>query len=133
MTGKPIETSKEAYISLDINSLSKTYRLIIEVLSKIGKGTFEDIAATAKEDKSKIWKRLSELERMQIVYRPGEKKLLKSGRNGLVWMIRSEYVVKTQQEVNYGKKETTAADHAKNIIQLTKQQYTEQTFAFPNT
>lgn len=123
-----IDTSIEAYHSLDVNQLNKTYKTIIETLSKIGEGTFEDIAATAKEDKAKIWKRLSELERMQVVYRPGEKKVLKSGRNGYVWMIREGYVVKT--EVAYRKEETTAAEHASKIIKLTKPEYIPQSFNF---
>lgn len=83
------ETSLEAYKSLDPIRLNDTYKGIILALSELGSGTFEDIAKKMKVDRSVVWKRLSELERANIIYRPGTKKTLKSGREGFIWKILS--------------------------------------------
>jgi len=93
------ETSLEAYRSLDIQQLNETYRLILGALGELGEGTFEDIAAKMKVDKSRVWKRMSELERMELVYRPGNKRLLKSGRNGYTWMLRNSVLPKTNEQL----------------------------------
>lgn len=82
------ETSTAAYKSLRIEDLNDTYREVVAALNEIGNGTFEDIAAHLKCSPSKIWKRLSELEKMEFIYRPGTKKTLKSGRQGFEWAIR---------------------------------------------
>jgi len=76
------QTSIDAYRSLDPAKLSDTYKKIILALTELGNGTFEDIAKKMKVDKSVVWKRLSELERANILYRPGTKKHLNQG--GLV-------------------------------------------------
>ena len=78
-------TSIDAYKSLRQEEVNETYRQILCALGEIGKGTFEDIAAHMKCDKAKVWKRLSELLRMELIYRPGSKKMLKSGRSGYEW------------------------------------------------
>ena len=86
MERKNPTTSIDAYKSLRIEDLNDTYREILVALGEIGKGTFEDIAAHMKCNKDKVWKRLSELQRMELIYRPGTKKMLKSGKMGYEWM-----------------------------------------------
>jgi len=90
------DTSIEAYKSLNPDEIRGTYRDIMIALSALIKGTFEDIAAYLGEDKSKIWKRLSEMERMGLIFRPGSKKILKSGRQGYEWALTSNYIPKTE-------------------------------------
>lgn len=89
------ETSLEAYKSLDPTQLIEIYRQIIWGLSQIGEGTFEEIAAAIKLPRERVWKRMTDLEKMGLAYRPGNKRLLKSGRNGFTWMLTQEGVPKT--------------------------------------
>lgn len=109
------ETSLEAYKSLDPTRLRDTYKKIILALSELGSGTFEDIAKKMKVDKSVVWKRLSELERANILYRPGTKKTLKSGRSGYIWLILSLDGVSAIIEDAKLKSTQTIQDHSRNI------------------
>lgn len=109
------ETSKEAYKSLDPVKLNDSYKRIVLALSELGSGTFEDIAKKMKVDKSVVWKRLSELERANILYRLGTKKKLKSGRLGYVWMILSLDGIASLIEEAKLKSTPTIQDHSRNI------------------
>lgn len=111
----PPQTSIDAFRSLSPIKLSDTYKKIILALSELGSGTFEDIAKKMKVDKSVVWKRLSELERANILYRPGTKKTLKSGRSGFVWMILSLDKISTIIEEAKLKSTQTIQDHSRNI------------------
>lgn len=113
------ETSKEAYRSLNPERLNDTYKSIILALSELGSGTFEDIAKKMKVDKSVVWKRLSELEKINILYRPGTKKTLKSGRLGFVWMIFSLDGIYSIIEEAKLKSTQTIQDHSRNIQAIT--------------
>jgi predicted transcriptional regulator len=84
------ETSKEAYRSLDPNQLNQTYRDILKALKQLTEATYEEIAVHLNENPSKIWKRLSELNKAELIYRPGTKRLLKSGRNGFTWKLKTD-------------------------------------------
>jgi len=95
MSRKPVETSVEAFRSLDPEKLSETHRKILYALSQLFEGTFEDIAAYLHVDKSTIWKRLSELAKDGLIYRPGIKKALRSGRAGFVWRLTDASLPKT--------------------------------------
>lgn len=90
------ETSKAAFHSLDPDQLSEIHRKILYALSQLFEGSFEDIAAFLKVDKSTIWKRLSELHKDGLIYRPGTKKALRSGRAGYVWRLTDKSMPKTQ-------------------------------------
>lgn len=111
----PPQTSIDAFRSLDPAKLSDTYKKILLALSAIGSGTFEDIAKKMKVDKSVVWKRLSELERANVIYRPGTKKTLKSGRSGFVWMILSLDGISSIIEEAKLKSTQTIQDHSRNI------------------
>lgn len=113
------ETSKEAFKSLNPDDLIEIYRNILKALGALNKGTFEEIAAYLKVDKSRVWKRLSEMERMELIYRPGTKKLLKSGRNGYEWALRSTYIPKTDA-AEKSLKGTTVSDYSKKINSISK-------------
>lgn len=115
------ETSKEAYMSLDHSRLNHTYKNIILALTDIGSGTFEEIAAKMKVDKSVVWKRLSELATFGFIYRPGPKKLLRSGRNGYVWALTTAGMPKTDSDMKAIKGKPTVQDHSRNIQSISKQ------------
>lgn len=111
----PPQTSIDAFRSLDPAKLSDNYKKIVLALTELGSGTFEDIAKKMKVDRSVVWKRLSELERANILYRPGTKKALKSGRLGFVWMILSLDGIASIIEEAKLKSTQTIQDHSRNI------------------
>lgn len=87
----PPQTSIDAFRSLKEGEVKQTYSDIIWALSVIKKGTFEDIAKFLKCKPDRIWKRLGELagKKYDLIERPGERKPLKSGRSGYVWVLKS--------------------------------------------
>jgi predicted transcriptional regulator len=115
------ETSVEAWKSIDPTQLAQIYCGILYALGIMYKGTFEEIAAHMKVDKSKVWKRMSELEKMKLVYRPGSKKMLKSGRQGYEWALTSQVTPKTDKEQKALKGKLTVQDHSRNIQTISKQ------------
>jgi predicted ArsR family transcriptional regulator len=114
-TRKNPETSKEAFRSLKSDELAETYKGIILALSRIGEGHFEDIALQMRVKPEKVWKRLSELAKDGLIYRPGTKKPLRSGRNGYTWMLTKEGLPKTDksEKALSGK---SVSDYAKELI-----------------
>lgn len=81
-------TSIEAFRSLEDCEIKKTYEGILKSLSVIKEGSFEDVSKAMKCSPDKVWKRLSELhEKYLLIYRPGGKKVLKSGRKGYIWRL----------------------------------------------
>lgn len=117
---KSITTSVEAYKSLNPEDLREMYRDIMKALGVLGIASFEDIAAHLKVEKSRVWRRLAEMERMELIYRPGTKKILKSGRQGYEWALTSANIVKTEKSERAlpGK---TVADYSKSIQDISKQ------------
>lgn len=81
-------TSIEAYDSVSYEMLSNHHKLIISALNFLGKATYEEIAGYLNwDDKNRAARRLSELERNQIIYKPGEKRLTKNGRKAYVYSL----------------------------------------------
>jgi len=118
MGKKQPETSLEAYRSLEPEKMQQIYKDIMGALSVIGEGTFEDIAANLKIDKSRVWKRLSEMGKLGMIFNTGRKKLLKSNRNGFTWMLTTEHTPKTDKQENKFRDKTTFTDHTRNIISM---------------
>lgn len=114
------DTSKEAWRSLDPTQIAEIYRGILYALGIMNKATFEEIAAHMRVDKSRVWKRMSELERMKLVYRPGSKKSLKSGRMGYEWALTSTSIPKTDQDMKALKGKPTVSDYSRNINTISK-------------
>lgn len=110
------DTSREAWHSLDPTQIAEIYRGILYALGILGTATFEEIAAHMKVDKSRVWKRMSELERMKLVYRPGTKKMLKSGRNGYVWALTSQSMPKTEKSMKELKGQPAVVDYSRKLI-----------------
>lgn len=119
MAPKPTETSIEAYRSLDPTKLSETKRQILYALSQLFEGTYEDIAAYLKTDKSKVWKRLSELHKDGLIYRPGTKKALRSGSAGYIWRLTEKCLPKTQASEK-ALKGPSIAHFSRNINSIAK-------------
>lgn len=90
------ETSKAAFKSLDPDKLNERYSLILEALSIIKEGTFEEISRVAGLEDKVVWKRLSELAVSGLIYRPGNKRKLRSGREGYTWCLTGTIAEKIQ-------------------------------------
>jgi|SRR5688572_18351459 len=114
------ETSQAAFKSLDPDKLNERYTLILEALAKIKEGTFEQIAKAAGLKDEVVWKRLSELAVKRMIYRPGNKRKLKSGREGYTWMLVGEVAEKLQgrERVLAGK---SVSDISKEIGTIVRQ------------
>ena len=93
---KQPETSLAAFRSITEEKLTIDHSRIIEALKKLGVGNYELIASAAKMDKIAVGRRLKELEEKQIIYKPGSKSFLKSGRYGFNYMLCNP--IKTDRE-----------------------------------
>jgi predicted ArsR family transcriptional regulator len=80
-------TSKAAYDSLKPEMLREDYRLILFALKNIKEGTSQEISASLKLPDDKIRKRLSELAKMGLIYKPGHTHVTKSGNKAYVWRL----------------------------------------------
>jgi len=112
-------TSIDAYKALEPEKLRQTYKDILFALSQIDEGTTEQIADALRVPHAKIWKRVSEMARMELIYRPGTKRLMSSGSMGYTWKLTqpgqsSETVV---EKALPGK---SVGEYAKQIIKQTQ-------------
>src|SRR6185437_3168790 len=92
-------TSLEAYRQVNSEMLVNHHSKIISTLKSAKNGLiYEQIAAQLKLDKHQIGRRLSELERMQVVYKTGEKRLTSTNRNAFVYKIVENGEVSAEPE-----------------------------------
>jgi predicted ArsR family transcriptional regulator len=110
-------TSNEAYRQLKAERVRETYKQILFALSIIKEGTFEDIARQIGCKPDVIWKRLSELANDGKIYRPGNKRPLKSGRNGYTWMLITPGIAPAKI-VEMSMPGTTVQDYSKKITSI---------------
>lgn len=80
-------TSLEAYHSVSPEMLTNHHKCILNALKRLKSGTYEEIAAEVSMERHKIGRRLSELEREGVIYKPGEKRLTSTGRNAFVYKL----------------------------------------------
>jgi len=82
------KTSIDAYNSIKGDVRQNHNAKIVSALLALKSATYEEIANYLKwDDKNRAARRLSELEREQIVYKPGEKRKTKSGRDAFVYRL----------------------------------------------
>lgn len=118
MSKKVPDTSKEAYTSLDPDKIRDMYRKIADALKVIGPSTYEQIAQYLHEKPERIWKRLSECNRIGLCYRTGERHVMASGRQGFVWAYGHEpEAIQKKKRVMKGK---TVVDYSKAILSQPK-------------
>jgi hypothetical protein len=109
------ETSNEAYRSLKQSEIQELYEKILWGLGQIGEGTFEEIAVAIREPRERIWRRMKELMDNHKVYRPGNKRPLKSNRLGYTWrLVGDEPTAPVTEKSLPGK---SVADYSKQILQ----------------
>jgi len=86
------ETSLEAYESMTTGLLSNQHGDILKALLVLEKATAEEISFYLNwDDKNRSSRRMSELERNSIIFKPGEKRKTKSGRNAFVYQLIKKY------------------------------------------
>jgi hypothetical protein len=111
-------TSTDAYKSLQPEKIAAMYVKIVEALTKIGPSTYEQLADYMGEKPERVWKRLSEAGRFNLIHRPGKRKTMRSGRQGFVWSVGpSTETIQREQKVMKGK---TVADHSRAIKKLSQ-------------
>ena len=114
------DTSIAARNSLQPDQIAEIYRKILEALSVLGEGTFEEISSKAKLDKGRVWRRMNELQKLELVYRPGNKRPLRSGRLGYTWMLTDKSLPKTKN-AERSLKGKTISDFSKSINTIARQ------------
>ena len=113
---KLASTSLDAYKSLDPSQLRQMYKDILFALGNMPEGgTYESISAALKVKESRVWKRLGEMERMELIHRDG-RKTLSSGRMGSIWKLGKAGEVKPPEKAVPGK---SVSDYARAILQTT--------------
>lgn len=118
---KQPSTSLEAYKSVTVEMKNTHYSKILKALKSLGSGTYEELANHIGMDRHQIGRRLKEMELEELIYKSGLKRPTKSGRNAFVYYLVGSSQPKTEKEINYAKVQTTAAEHASNIINKTKE------------
>lgn len=109
------QTSLDAFASLDPNSVKYVHERIKQALVMIGEGSYEDIACYLKMDPSRVWKRLHELGKAGVIFRPGNRKVLSSGRTGYTWKLAEGHTPeKVTESILPGK---SISDYSKQLIQ----------------
>jgi predicted transcriptional regulator len=117
-------TSLEAFKSLDPTKIREIHQKILTAIDVIGSGSYQDIAQQMCIEESKVWKRLNEMEKLELIYRPGTKKVLKSGRQGYIWFRTTKSMPKTEAEnkkytgpaiVEYSRRIKSISDKAKQM------------------
>jgi hypothetical protein len=109
------QTSKDAHASLKAEEIREMYRRILEALRLIKEGHMEDIAAACHVKPEKVWKRLSEMRDMGLIYRPGNRKVLQSGCTGYTWRLVGDEPTEPVTEKSLPGK--SVADYSKQILQ----------------
>ena len=70
-------------------SKESIYIKIKSALKVIEKGTFREIATECKLQPDQVWKRLSEMERLNIISNVSDKRCEISGRSCSVWTLNN--------------------------------------------
>ena len=84
---KHCDTSSDALASIKSEDMKRLYRRIIEALKVLGQGSSQQISAYLTLEDDVVRKRLSELGRMGIIYKPGHKVPTKKNRDSYVWQL----------------------------------------------
>lgn len=113
------ETSLEAFRSLDPAKIRDIYKRILLSLSMLEEATSEEIAAHMKTDHDRVWKRMKELTDLELVYKPGTKKVLRSGRMGYCYRLRNDSSFPTVDKAVLNG--DTVADFSRKIQDISKQ------------
>ncbi len=114
-------TSHDAYAQAK-PMIASHHAKILESLRVLKSATAEQIATHLKMAHSQINRRVSEMERLELIYKPGIKKKTSTGRQAFVWCIVGEPYTETENLYTNGQK--TSTDYSKEIIKSTRKKET---------
>lgn len=114
------QTSKAAYKQAKEGLIEDHKKKITVALGELGVANYEVIATKAKLERHAVGRRLSELEKDNIVYKPGTKSKTKTGRLAYDYCLTSDNTVKTETKSLYTKDQRTAAEFASDVIKITQ-------------
>jgi predicted transcriptional regulator len=115
------DTSLEAYKALRPEQLRTMYAKIVEALKVLGTATYEQLSDYINcQDRNQISRRLKEMEGLQIIFKPGNKRLTKRGRNAYVYALTNSSQPKTEKEIVYRSDEKASTDYSKQLIHPTQ-------------
>jgi predicted transcriptional regulator len=118
---RPPETSIDARNSLRPEDLADIYQKILKGLERLGTASNEQLASYLTIEHSRIWKRVSELNKMGLIFRPGHKVPTKTGRQSFVWQLCSAGV-KTDRE-NKKLDGPSVVDYTRTIASIQKNMF----------
>lgn len=108
-------TSREAYESLNPVKVHQTHINIVKALESLGSGNYEAIAARMEVPEQRVWKRLSECVRSNLIHNTGTTTLTKNGCKSYVFAPGPPTEpVKKKERVMKGK---TISDYSKALNQ----------------
>lgn len=109
------QTSVDAYKSLQPDQIRAIYQKIVEALKVLGMASTEQIAEYTTIAHPKIHKRVSEMEKLEMIYRPGTRVKTKSGRTAYQWTLCNNQpkVERKPEKALPGK---SVSDYSKEIL-----------------
>lgn len=124
-------TSLDAYRSQDPSHIRKQYDGILAALSVLRSASAEQIADYLKMQHVQINRRMSEMERLQMVWKPGGRVPTKTGRSAFCWQLISEPKPLPAPIIKEKKiKSPSIVDHSKAISKIQKQHFNNQPTLF---
>lgn len=84
------DTSLAAYRAVTEEMRDNHFSRILKALKVLGRASAEQIALHVGMDHAQVNRRVSELERKELIWKPGSMVLTKSGRMAYVWTIRGD-------------------------------------------
>lgn len=107
-------TSLEAYAALDPIKVSQTMHKITETIKRLGKANYEMVAESSGMPEAKVWKRLIDCVRADLIHRTEDTKLTKSGHKSYLYaagpaaepakkkerVMRGKYIVDYSRALN---------------------------------
>jgi hypothetical protein len=115
--GKVPSTSRAAYEQAKNGLISSHQEKIKEALGVLGVANYEVIAAKCGLERHAVGRRLSEMEALQIVYKPGTKSKTKTGRDSYNYCLTEAHAIKVEHPCKPLIKTTASA---KSLLQQIK-------------
>jgi predicted transcriptional regulator len=81
------KTSLEAHDKVTPEMLSDHYGKILKALGRLEQANYEQIAKYVNMDRHQVGRRLKEMERMNLIYKPGFTLPTSTGRSANVYML----------------------------------------------
>lgn len=117
MSRKLPETSHAANKSATHEMREQHYQKIIAALNVLVSANYEKIAEQAGMERHQVGRRLSEMERVQIVYKSGLQSDTSSGRKAFNYSLTGQPKTDTQaREITYKPGVKNASDFANDLI-----------------